>query len=78
MAKRKSKKSYACRKGTIHFRTKRGKHVVFKGKHGKGCSPRKKPSTRHLAKYKTAMAKAARACKGRKGKSFRTCVANRM
>jgi hypothetical protein len=78
MAKRKNKKKpSSCRKGLITISTRKGL-VKFPGRWGKGCGPRKKPSTRHLAKYKTAMAKAARACKGRKGKSFRTCVANRM
>ncbi len=76
--KRRGKAPHACRQGTITFRTKRGKIIHFKGKHGTGCAPRKKPSTRHLAPYKRKMAAAARACKGRKAKAFRSCVAARM
>jgi hypothetical protein len=74
--KRRSKAAGSCGKRIIHFRTKRGKVVQFRGKSGPGCGPRPKPSTRHLAPYKRAMSKAARACKG--SKNFRRCVANRM
>lgn len=76
MAKRrkKSRSTGACRRGIITFHTKRGKVVHFPGKHGKGCGPRPKPSTRHLAAHKRAMGAAARACKGRAAKAFRACV----
>ena len=78
--RRKARKarSSSCRTGIVRFKTKRGKVVSFRGKTGAGCAPRKKPSTRHLARYKSALAKASRACKGRHGKSFRSCVASKM
>ena len=64
-----------CRSGTITFKSKRGKVISFKGRHGADCGPRKKPSTRHLAPYKQAFAAAARSCSKRGGvKAFRKCV----
>lgn len=68
----------ACRVTTVRFKTRRGRVVEFRGKKGPGCPPRRKPSTRHLAPYKRALAAAARACKGRRGATFRRCVAARM
>lgn len=67
-----------CRVGTIRIRTRRGKIVTFKGKTGPGCKPRRKPSTRHLAPYKRAMASAARSCKGLSKHQFQSCVASAM
>lgn len=80
-ARKKGKKKSAggsCRRGTIRFKTKRGKVVQFQGKTGPGCGPRPKPSTRHLARYQKALASAARACKGRSAKQFRSCVRTKM
>jgi len=68
----------ACRTGTIRFKTKRGKVVTFHGKSGPGCGPRKKASTRHLAPYKSALARAAKSCKGLKKNQFQSCVASAM
>lgn len=51
-----------CKHGIITFKTKRGRVISFKGKHGASCGPRKKPSTRHLSKYKKAFAAASRRC----------------
>jgi hypothetical protein len=72
--RKRSSKGTACRAGIVSFKTRRGKVVKFRGKTGAGCSPRKKPSTRHLAPYKRALAAAARACKGKSAKAFRACV----
>jgi len=77
-SRRRARRSSGCRTGIVRFKTKRGKVVSFHGKTGAGCSPRKKPSTRHLSRYKSALAKAARACKGKKAGAFRRCVASRM
>lgn len=68
----------ACRAGIVSFETSRGKKISFRGKTGAGCAPRKKPSTRHLAPYKRALATASRACRGKKAGAFRKCVAARM
>jgi len=76
--RKRSRRSSACRTGIVRFKTKRGKVVSFHGKTGAGCAPRKKPSTRHLARYKSALAKASRACKGKRGRTFRSCVSSRM
>lgn len=76
--RKKSSRGASCRAGIVRFKTKRGKVVQFRGKTGPGCAPRKKPSTRHLARYKSALAKASRACKGKRGGAFRKCVAARM
>lgn len=74
MAKRRSKKSYACKRGIVTFRSKRGKIISFKGKHGAGCAPRKKPSTRHLSSMKSAMKRVAKKCAGKKIGAFRSCM----
>lgn len=64
-----------CRSGTITFKSKRGKVISFKGRHGADCGPRKKPSTRHLSVYKKAFARAAKSCSKRGGmKAFRKCI----
>ena len=76
--KRQKAAATGCQRGTIKFKTKRGKVVSFKGKTGPGCGPRKKASTRHLAPYKSAMARAAKACKGLKKNQFQSCVASAM
>jgi hypothetical protein len=76
--RRRKARSASCRAGVVRFKTKRGKVVAFRGKTGPGCAPRKKPSTRHLARYKRALAAAARACKGKSAGAFRKCVAARM
>jgi len=76
--RKRSRKASACRKGIVRFKTKRGKVVSFPGKTGAGCAPRKKPSTRHLAPYKRKLAAAARACKGKSAKAFRSCVRAKM
>lgn len=76
--RKKSSRGASCRAGIVRFKTKRGKVVQFRGKTGAGCAPRKKPSTRHLAKYKSALAKASRSCRGKHGSAFRKCVAARM
>lgn len=75
MAKRK-RSSKSCHVGTVKFQTKRGRTVSFKGHVGPDCGPRKKPSTAHLRAYKTAMGRAARHCKGRKGQAFKNCVSS--
>jgi len=72
------KKSTTCRQGIVKFKTKRGKVISFKGKTGPGCGPRPKPKTGHLAPYKSAMARAATACKGLKKDQFQSCVASAM
>jgi len=69
-------RSASCRTGIIRIRTRRGKVVQFRGKTGPGCAPRKKPSTRHLAPYKRAMASAAKSCKGLSKHQFQSCVAS--
>lgn len=75
MAKKKSgKKAAGCRQGTVVFKTKRGKTVKFAGRTGTDCGPRKKPSTAHLKHYKTAFGRAARSCKGNKGRAFQNCM----
>lgn len=76
--RKRSRGGKSCRAGIVRFKTKRGKVIQFRGKTGAGCSPRKKPSTRHLAKYKRSLAAAARACKGKSAGAFRKCVAARM
>jgi hypothetical protein len=76
--RKRSKSRGGCRTGIVRFKTKRGKVISFRGKTGAGCSPRKKPSTRHLAPYKRALAKASRACRGKHGRQFRSCVASKM
>jgi hypothetical protein len=76
--KRSRARGASCRSGIVRFKTKRGKVISFKGKTGPGCSPRRAPSTRHLAPYKRKLAAAARACKGKSAKAFRKCVAARM
>lgn len=75
-----AKKGGGCSPRTIRFKTKRGKVIQFTGRpggqkqHGGDCS-NKHRSTRHLAVYKSALRKAAKACKGKKGKmNFRSCV----
>jgi len=73
-----SRKGGSCHTGIVRFKTKRGKVIQFRGKTGANCSPRKKPSTRHLAPYKRKLAAAARACKGKSAGAFRKCVAARM
>jgi hypothetical protein len=75
---RRARRGGTCRTGTVRFKTKRGKVVTFHGKSGPGCGPRKKASTRHLAPYKSALARAARACKGLKKNQFQSCVASAM
>lgn len=67
-----------CRKGTITFRTKRGAVVSFPGRHGASCGPRKKPSTRHLAKYKKAFATASKRCNKTKQsrKGVQACISH--
>jgi hypothetical protein len=77
-ARRKRGGGGTCRTGTVRFKTKRGKVVTFHGKSGPGCGPRKKSSTRHLAPYKSAMSRAAKACKGLKKNQFQSCVASAM
>lgn len=77
-SRRRARKSSGCRTGIVRFKTKRGKVVSFPGKTGAGCSPRKKPSTRHLAPYKRKLAAAARACKGKSMKAFRSCIRAKM
>jgi len=77
-SKKRSRRSGGCRTGIVRFKTKRGKVVSFHGKTGASCSPRKKPSTRHLAPYKRKLAAAARACKGKSAKAFRSCVRAKM
>ena len=72
------KKPAGCKRTTIRFKTKRGKTIQFSGRSGASCGPRKKPSTAHLRHYKTAMARAARHCKGKPGQAFRNCVATQM
>lgn len=77
--KRSRKKSRGgCAVKTITIKTRGGKVVRFRGKSGPGCGPRKKPSTRHLAPYKRAMASAARSCQGLKKRQFESCVASAM
>jgi hypothetical protein len=76
--RRKARGGSACRTGTVRFKTKRGKVVTFHGKTGPGCGPRKKASTRHLAPYKSALARAAKGCKGLKKNQFQSCVASAM
>lgn len=76
--RRRRKSTGSCRVGIVRFKTKRGKVIQFRGKTGPGCPPRKKPSTRHLAPFKRALASAARACRGKHGRQFRSCVASRM
>lgn len=78
MARKKRARSKSCHVGTVSFDTKRGRRVSFKGHVGQNCAPRKKPSTAHLRAYKTAMGRAARHCKGRKGQAFRNCVATQI
>lgn len=77
--RRKRRKSRGgCAVKTITIKTRRGKVVRFRGKSGSGCGPRKKPTTRHLAPYKRAMASAARSCKGLTKRQFESCVASAM
>lgn len=76
----KKKRSKACVKKTIRFKTKRGKVISFTGKQGASCGPRPKPKTGHLNVYKRALANAARSCK-RKNLSrgaFLNCVSSGM
>lgn len=68
----------SCRTGVVRFKTKRGKVVQFRGKTGPGCGPRKRPSTRHLAPYKSALRAAAKSCKGLSRREFQSCVASAM
>jgi hypothetical protein len=75
---RRRRGSGSCHTGTVRFKTKRGKVVSFHGKTGPGCGPRKKASTRHLAPYKSALARAAKSCKGLKKNQFQSCVASAM
>jgi hypothetical protein len=77
-SKARKARSSGCHSGIVRFKTKRGKVVSFRGKTGAGCSPRRAPSTRHLAPYKKKLAAAARACKGKSAGAFRKCVAARM
>lgn len=70
-----------CHRTVIAFKTKRGKTVHFSGKTGSGCGPRPKPSTRHLAPWKSAMKRAAPQCKrSAKGnvRAYRKCVGQAM
>lgn len=64
-----------CKKGIITINTSRGV-VSFKGRHGSDCGPRKKPSTRHLAKWKKAFASASRKCNKTKQsrKGVQACI----
>lgn len=68
-----------CKRGTIRFKTKRGKTIQFMGRKGSDCGPRKKPSTGHLREFKSAMKSAAPGCK-RKAKGsvavYRRCIGN--
>lgn len=79
MAKRR-KKSGSCKRAHVVIWKKRGgrKYQIadFMARKGSSCGPRKKPSTRHLTKYKKAFAAAAKACKraGKKGTSFGKCI----
>jgi hypothetical protein len=78
MAKRKKKSSARgarCTTKLITIKRKSGKVIAqFKGRTGPGCGPRKKPSTRHLARYKKAFARQAKACKGKSLSQFRSCM----
>ena len=68
-----------CKRGTVRFKTKRGKVIQFSGRKGDGCGPRKPPSTAHLREFKSAMRSAAPGCK-RKAKgsvaTYRRCIGN--
>jgi hypothetical protein len=80
--KRSKRSGRSCSTGIVRFKTRRGKVVEFKGKSGPSCGPRPKPKTGHLRAFKSAFAKAARACKhashkrsGKHGKSaFNRCI----
>lgn len=66
-----------CKRGTIKFKTKRGKTIQFSGRKGADCGPRKKPSTAHLRVFKSVMKDAAPSCKrGARGsvKAYRKCI----
>lgn len=71
-----AKKAKGCKRGTIKFKTKRGKVIQFAGRVGSDCGPRKKPSTAHLKHYKSALARASKACKGKPRRAFLNCVAS--
>lgn len=68
------KKSKGCTRGTIKFKTKRGKVVTFSGRSGLSCGPRKKPSTAHLRHYKSSFKAAAKHCKGKPRHAFLNCM----
>ena len=80
MARHKKSSRGSCTVTTIRFKTKRGKVVEFRGRPGGmtsaggECKPKHR-STTHLRPYKLALAKAARACKGKSLKPFHKCVA---
>lgn len=70
------KRSVKCHAGVVSFTTKRGKRISFRGHVGAGCPKRRKPSTRHLARFKTDLKSAAKKCKGKSRKAFLACVSN--
>lgn len=51
-----------CRTGIITIATRGGRVVKFKGRHGKNCPKRPKPTTAHLAPYKEQFSKSAKTC----------------
>jgi len=68
-------KPQKCSKKKIVIRGKRGGiKAEFIGHSGPGCPPRKKPSTRHLSRFKATFARQAKACKGQKLGAFRKCM----
>lgn len=75
---RAAKKRAGCAGHLVSFTTKRGKRIEFRGKLGKSCGPRAKPSTRHLSAYKTGFTRAAKSCKGRSRGAFLNCMATQI
>lgn len=75
-------KGKSCTIHTIHFRTKRGKHVVFRGrkggqqKHGGHCP--NKADTAGEKRAQRAFAKAARHCHQANRRSRNACVRSHM
>jgi|WetSurMetagenome_2_1015567.scaffolds.fasta_scaffold300915_4 hypothetical protein len=68
-----AKKAAGCRGTVISFTNKRGKTIEFKGRAGKACGPRKKP-TPPPKHFRDEFARQAKACKGGTRGAFLKCM----
>ncbi len=74
--------SKSCSVTTIRFRTRRWT-VTFRGRRGGmttaggKCAPKRR-KTSHLARWKSAMRRASKSCRGKGRGAFRKCVGSKL